>query len=148
MKIPNDYVDLLEAFERHHVEYVIVGGYALAFHGAPRFTKDIDIFFGDNAANLQKVLRALKEFGAPSSTVEAVQNLQGLDVAWMGNPPLRIDLMKQIPGVTFDEVARNAKRLELDSVGAWIISREDLMRAKAASGRPQDLVDIDSLKTD
>ncbi len=145
MKLPTDYAELLAAFEKAGAKYLVVGGYALAIHGAPRFTKDIDIFIGDSDANLTAVVAALTNFGAPPSTIEAVKNLSHLDVAWMGNPPLRIDIMKEIPGVQFQEAFACAHVFEIDGQKIWVISKELLVIAKQASGRPQDLVDIEKL---
>ncbi|MFN0062641.1 MAG: nucleotidyl transferase AbiEii/AbiGii toxin family protein [Myxococcaceae bacterium] len=145
MNLPSDFVDLLAAFEDAEVEYLLVGGYAVAFHGAPRFTKDIDVLIRDTSENVARVERALTAFGAPQSTLDAVRALSGLDVAWLGNPPLRIDIMKTIPGASFDQLAKSKSTFAWGKVQVSVIGREDLIHTKRVSGRPQDIVDADLL---
>ena len=94
MDLPSDLIDLLAEFADEKVEYLLVGGLALALHGLPRFTKDADLWIRDEPENLGRATRALEAFGAPRATVESLRSAAGLDVVWMGNPPARIDMMK------------------------------------------------------
>lgn len=102
MALPSDLIDLLAEFAAHSVEYVLVGGQAVELHGCPRFTKDADLWLRDTPENLQRVREALLAFGAPPSTIDALAPAAALDVVWRGSPPARIDLMKGVPGGTFD----------------------------------------------
>ena len=146
MNLPSDFADLLQAFDEFRADYMIVGGYAVAFHGAPRFTKDLDIFIRDEKENIGRVVSALTAFGAPPVTLQAIKDLQGLDVAWLGNPPLRIDFMTHIPGIDYQQAATRKLRRHWGEKEVCVISLKDLLTTKAASGRPQDVVDIDLLR--
>lgn len=146
MNLPSDFADLLQAFDEFSADYMIVGGYAVAFHGAPRFTKDLDVFIRDEKENLERVASALTAFGAPPATLQAIKELKGLDVAWLGNPPLRIDFMTHIPGVDYEQAAARKVRRNWGEKKISVISLADLLTTKAASGRPQDLIDIDLLQ--
>ena len=146
MALPSDLIDLLSEFADADVEYLLVGGYAVAVHGRPRFTKDADVWIGDDAENIRRACQALERFGAPADVVRALPGAAPLDVVWMGVPPARIDLMKGVPGGDF--AACWARRLELtdDGVRVYVVSKEDLIRLKEASGRPHDLEDARALK--
>ena len=141
-----DFKELLKLFEKHKIRYVIVGGYAVMKYSEPRFTKDLDVFIATDQENAKSVYLALKEFGAP------LENLSPNDFAHegyfyqMGRPPLRVDIMMSIPGVKFDVVWKNREVVELDDLKVFFISRSDLIRAKEATGRPQDKIDIEKLK--
>jgi sugar phosphate isomerase/epimerase len=91
MDLPLDFKELLEEFARDGVEVLLVGGYAVAFHGRPRATKDIDLVLEGSAENLERAARALARFGAPVNVVAAVSRLQESDIVYLGHPPLRID---------------------------------------------------------
>lgn len=142
MNLNPDFKDFLRAFADADVHYLVVGGYAVSFHARPRFTKDLDVWVEDSPENLERVERALTVFGAPSTVLEAFRAVQGLDVAWMGNPPVRIDLMKQVPGARFAEVWPRRVTATWDGVPVPIVSSADLVELKRASGRAQDLEDV------
>lgn len=141
-----DFKELLKIFKRHKIRYLIVGGYAVMKYSEPRFTKDLDVFIASNRENAKNVFSALKEFGAP------LENLTPDDFAHegyfyqMGRSPLRVDIMMSIPGVQFDEAWQNREVFELDDLQIFFISRSDLIKAKEASGRPQDKIDLEKLK--
>jgi len=124
----------------------LVGGYAVAFHGRPRATKDIDIFLEGSAANLKRAADALAIFGAPANVVQAVAAMKPSEVVFLGQPPLRIDLLRAIDGVSGEELLSRAVSAELDGVSVRFISLEDLISNKRAAGRPQDLIDADFLE--
>lgn len=145
MALPSDLIDLLAEFAAGGVEYVLVGGQALALHGAPRFTKDADLWLRDTDDNLERARRALVAFGAPSTTIDALETAGPLDVVWMGLPPARIDLMKGVPGGDFERAWRTRLRMEIDGTMVEVVGRGELIRLKRASGRPQDCVDADLL---
>ena len=141
-----DFKELLKIFKKHKVCYLIVGGYAAMKYSEPRFTKDLAVFVASDQGNAAGVYLALKEFGAP------LENLASDDFAHegyfyqLGMPPLRIDIMMSIPGIDFDEAWSNREVVQLDDLKILFISRSDLIRAKEASGRPQDKIDVEKLK--
>lgn len=102
---------------------------------------------GTQASNLRAAIEALKKFGAPQLVIEAFASLVGLDVAWMGNPPVRIDLMKMVPGVEFEDAYARRRIVDWQGTSIAVISKEDLIQATLASGCPQDLVDVEHLRT-
>ena len=148
MKLPPDLIDLFGAFADENVEVLLVGGQAVALHGHPRFTKDADLWLRDSAENLAGAGRALMAFGAPRSVIEALEAARGLDVVWMGAPPVRIDLVKAVPGGDFDAAWADRVTLSIDGVDVTVVSRETLIALKRASGRAQDLVDAKLLAGD
>ncbi len=125
---------------------LIVGGYAVMKYSEPRFTKEIDVLIATDQKNAKSIYLALKEFGAP------LENLTSDDFGHegcfyqMGRPPLRVDIMMSIPGIEFDVAWKNRETVKLDDLKVFFISRADLIRAKEASGRPQDKIDIEKLK--
>ena len=144
-----DYKDLLSAFHAHGVKYLIVGGYAVIFHAQPRFTKDMDFFIQADPANAQATYVALAEFGA------ALQGIVPEDFAQRGNffrfgrDPHGFDVLPDISGVDFE--AAWDRRVEglidpQSGLTAFFISAEDLITAKLAAGRPQDLADVDAIR--
>ncbi len=144
-----DYKDLLSAFHAHGVKYLIVGGYAVIFHAQPRYTKDIDLFVKADTANAQALYAALAEFGAPLQGIRPEEFADRGSFFRFGRDPRGFDILPYIPGVDFD--AAWARRIEttLDSITglkAFVISRDDLIQAKLASGRPQDLADVDAIR--
>ena len=142
----SDFKDLLSLFEKHEIRYLIVGGYAVMKYSEPRFTKDLDIWIATDQANANAVYAALKEFGAPLTNLTADDFTDQGCFYQMGRPPLRIDIMMSIPGIEFQEAWNNREMVELDDHTIPFISRSDLIRAKQASGRPQDKIDLDKLK--
>jgi hypothetical protein len=141
-----DFKELLKIFEKHKIRYLIVGGYAVMKYSEPRFTKDLDVFIATDQENAKGVYSALKEFGAP------LENLSSDDFAHegyfyqMGRPPMRVDIMMSIPGINFDVAWKNREIVEFGDLKIVFISRSDLIKAKEASGRPQDKIDIEKLK--
>jgi predicted nucleotidyltransferase len=146
MDLPPDFRELLAEFAHDGVESVLVGGYAVAWHGRPRATKDIDLVLRGDAANLERAARALARFGAPSVVVEAVRNQAPSDIVFMGQPPLRIDLLRTIDGVEAEELFARAVSAEIDGVPLRVIALDDLIANKRVAGRPQDLIDADFLE--
>jgi hypothetical protein len=143
-----DFRDLLLAFAAEEVEFVIVGAYALALHGVPRFTGDLDVFIRPSAENAGKVWRALAHFGAPveaAGVIPADFERPGI-VYQIGLPPARIDVLTEISGVTFDEAWATREPADLDGSLVHFIGRDEFLRNKQAAGRPQDLADAARLK--
>jgi hypothetical protein len=139
-----DFRDLLAALGARSVEFVIVGAYAMAVHGVPRATGDIDILVRPTADNAVRVHAALVEFGAPvaSHGLAAMDFAQPDLVYQLGLPPRRIDILTGISGVTFDEAWATRLELEFDGLRTSFLGREALIRNKRASARPKDLADL------
>lgn len=146
MDLPPDFKDLLVEFERAGVRAVVVGGYAVAFHGRPRATKDIDLVLDGSPENLTRVATALDAFGAPPHVVEMARAMGPEEIVFLGQPPLRIDLLRTIDGVASEQLFGNAIATRLDGVHIHVIGLDDLIANKQAAGRPQDLVDAEFLE--
>lgn len=137
-----DFQDILSAFNAERVEYLLVGAYAVAAHGLPRATGDIDLWIRPSAANAKAVWGALTDFGAPLHQV-SIQDLQTPElVVQLGIPPRRIDLMTSIDGIDFDTAWREKVMIKVEGIDVPTISRENLILNKRATGRPQDLADV------
>ncbi len=141
-----DFKELLKIFKKYKIRYLIVGGYAVMKYSEPRFTKDLDLFISTDQDNANGMYLALKEFGAPLENLTSDDFTHKGYFYQMGRPPLRIDIMMSIPGVDFNEAWANREIVELDDLNLFFISRSDLIRAKEASGRPQDKIDVEKLK--
>ncbi len=145
MNTQPDFEDFLRLLELHRVEYMIVGGYAVAYHGFPRFTKDIDIFFSDAAENLLRLQKVLVAFGFQAATIPLETLGKPEAVLAIGVEPVRIDLLNRIAGVTFAEARASVVRGRYGDVEVAFIGREDLLRNKRATGRHRDLGDVEEL---
>jgi hypothetical protein len=145
MFVNSDFSDLLRLFNANQVKYLVIGGYALIQYAEPRYTKDLDLWISADETNAQAVYRALREFGAPLADLTEADFAQEGYFYQMGVPPVRVDILMGIPGVIFAEAW--PRRLEVDFEGLLVpfISRQDLIAAKRASGRPQDLLDVAQL---
>jgi hypothetical protein len=144
-----DYKDLLSAFHAHGVKYLIVGGYAVIFHAQPRFTKGIDLFIKADNVNAQATYAALAEFGAPLEGIRPEDFTERGSFFRFGCDPHGFDILPDIPGVDFDGSWERRVEGVIDAktgLKAFFISSADLVAAKLASGRPQDLADVDAIR--
>lgn len=143
-----DFLDLLRALDTAQAAYVVVGAYALAVHGIPRATGDIDIFVQPAAENAMRVHAALIRFGAPLAEHGiAAAAFENPDVVYqLGLPPRRIDLLTSISGVDFEEAIGTAVVIELAGLRVPFLGREALLRNKRAAGRDKDLLDVKLLE--
>lgn len=146
MKLPVDFADLLGEFARFEVEYMLVGGYAVSFHTRPRSTKDLDLWVRGTPANLERLARALEAFGAPPGIVLAARKLAPSEILFFGLPPLRIDVLRSVDGIDFDEAYAERVQARFDDIDVTLIGAEHLLRNKLATGRAQDLLDADALR--
>ena len=145
MEIQPDFKELLALFNEHKVEFLIVGGFALAFHGAPRFTGDLDVLVRPQPENARRALAALAAFGFNLPWLTA-DDFQAPDkVVQLGLPPVRIDLMTSISGVTWEEVVAHKVEGILGDIPVSYIGRDQFIANKRASGRKKDLADIEAL---
>jgi hypothetical protein len=146
MELAPDFDEFVGSLTAHGVEFVVVGAYALAFHGAPRFTGDIDVLIRPTLDNARRLLTALAVFGFPTDGLspEAVTDARRL--LEMGLPPVQIHVMSAISGVGWDEVWADRVEGALGSHTVPFIGRTTFLRNKRAAGRPKDLADIDALE--
>jgi len=144
--LTKDFVEFIECCAAREVRFLVVGGYALAAHGHPRATKDLDVWIMIDPANAERLIEALNDFGMGSVGLEADDFLEPEIVVQLGYPPMRIDLITSATGVDFEQCWGNRVQVPVGSVVAGFISREDLIANKMASARPQDLVDVDILR--
>lgn len=142
-----DLKELLSALNAQRVKYMVVGGYAVGVHAQPRVTKDIDIFIEMSPANAGAVYAALAAFGAPLAGISAEDFLKPTSVLRIGVPPVAVDILQHIDGVTFEEAwESSAECLVDDEIPARYISADHLITNKLASGRPQDLADVAAIR--
>jgi hypothetical protein len=142
-----DFRDILSAFFAEQVDFIIVGAYAVAAHGLPRATGDIDLWINCSEANAEKVWRALKNFGAPATDFSQTDLSKAGTVIQLGVAPRRIDILTEITGVQFAEAREQSITVNLEGLNIPVISREHLIRNKRAVGRPQDLADVARLES-
>jgi hypothetical protein len=145
--MPKDLKDLLRVFNENDVRFLVVGGYAFGVHAEPRATKDLDLYIRADEANGAAVYRALTQYGAPLDGLGPQDFVDG-STFQVGQPPARVDILQRIDGVTFDEAWQNRIEGLLDGeVKVNVISKDDLIRNKLASGREQDLLDVKKLRS-
>jgi hypothetical protein len=152
MEIRNDFKELLELFSvrspqdnKHKVEYLIVGGYALAFHGAPRFTGDIALFVRPVRKNAERILAALNEFGFGSLDLSEDDFTIPGKIIQLGVPPIRIDIITGISGISWEKANMGKVPGHYGRTPVRFISREDFIANKRATGRKKDAADIEAL---
>lgn len=145
MEAQPDFKELLALFGVHAVEYVVVGAHALAWHGAPRYSGDLDLYVRPDAENARRVLAALDEFGFGSVGLSEADFTEPDKVVQLGRPPVRIDLMTSMSGVSWDDVSAHAIAADYDGVPVALIAREQLVANKRACGRKKDLADLEAL---
>lgn len=132
----SDFKELLSIFNDNAVEYLIIGGYAVMEYAEPRYTKDLDLWVRADTQNAQNVFRSLAQFGAPLQGMSPADFADEGYVFQIGVAPIRVDILMSIDGISFAEAWPNRQASEVDGVAVWIISRNDLIKAKRASGRP------------
>ena len=145
MNLNEGFKEFIELLNRHDVGYLIIGGYAVSFHGHPRYTKDIYIWIDRTDSNADRALEALAEFGFGNIGIRKEDLIAKGNVIQLGYPPRRIDLLTSIPGVEFDQCFKNSITSLAGEVELRFIGLEDLKASKLATGRPQDLADVDHL---
>jgi len=145
--VNRDFRDLLAEFNAHGVEYLIVGAHALAAHGLVRATKDLDIWVRPDSSNAPRVLNALRAFGAPLQDLAAEDFVKAGLVFQIGVAPVRVDVVTSITGVEFEEAWASRFRTRFADQPAAVLSRHCLILNKRASGRKQDLADLEWLQS-
>ncbi|HLF46260.1 MAG TPA: hypothetical protein VI548_07530 [Chitinophagaceae bacterium] len=141
-----DFKEFVLLLNKNEVQYLIVDGYAVGIHGHPRYTGDLDIWLLPEKENAKKILQTIREFGFSSLNITEADILKEQSVIQLGYPPLRIDLLTSIDGVNFKDCYPNRKIVSIDGITVNFIGFNDLLKNKKASGRHQDLGDIDNLQ--
>lgn len=146
MVLSQDFREFLESLNAHDVRYLLVGGYAVAYHGHPRYTKDLDVWVWLDPENATRLIDALSDFGFSLPGLTAQDFLDPSIVVQLGHPPNRIDLITETEGVEFDECFATRVQAEVEGTSVNIIDLESLKKNKKAVGRHQDLADLESLE--
>jgi len=146
MKLHQDIREFIELCLSRKVEFLLVGGYALAFHGAPRFTEDIDLMVLVSPENADRLHGVLTEFGFGDAGIIRDDFLDADQVIQLGRAPNRIDILTGISGVTWEEAWASRTQVNLDGLEIQVIGKEALIRNKQATGRPQDFADLVRLR--
>lgn len=146
MILSQDFKEFIQSLNNNQVHYLIIGGYAVAFHGHPRYTKDLDIWIESTQDNAQNLLYALEQFGFGSLHLKEADFLELGQIIQLGYPPNRIDILTSLKGVNFSTCFANRITIEVDKTILNFIDLDNLIRNKKASGRLQDLADIENLE--
>jgi len=148
MSLSRDFVEFIECLSARRVEYLLVGGYALAFHGRPRYTKDIAFWVRPTRRNAERLLAALVDFGFGEMELSADDFCTPGQVVQLGKAPSRIDLVTSVTGLEFEPAFARRIETDYDGVALYVIHRDDLVANKRALGKPRDLLDAEDLEQD
>ncbi|MBI4771558.1 MAG: hypothetical protein HY784_14390 [Chloroflexi bacterium] len=143
--VNQDFREFIQSLNGNQVRYLVVGGYAVAFHGHPRYTKDLDVWVEMTPANAASLVRALAEFGMGSLGLKESDFLVPDQIIQLGYPPRRIDLLTTLPAVEFDDCYAARVQVDVEGTPVNFIDLENLRKNKKAAGRSQDLADLESL---
>jgi len=146
IEFPKDFKEFLQLLNLNKIEYLVIGGYAVGYHGYPRATGDLDIWIAINEQTAMKMVEVLKKFGFNPPELQKELFLKEQKVIRMGVPPMRLEILTSIDGVTFKTCFNNRIIANFGDFKVNFISKGDLLINKRASGRPQDLVDFDKLQ--
>jgi hypothetical protein len=141
-----DFKEFIQLLNDNLVRYLVVGGYAVALHGYPRYTKDIDIWIEMDPANAARIIQALQQFGFGSLGLQEADFMEADTIIQLGYPPRRIDLLTTLPGVDFNACFLAKVVADIDGVAVNFIDLENLKKNKRATGRSQDMADIENLE--
>jgi len=144
-KLDRNFADFLRLLNSHSVEYLVIGGYAVGYHGFVRATGDLDIFVGISAENASALVKVFQEFGFSTPELKEQLFLEAGKIVRIGLPPLRIEVLNGISGVSFGEIYPNRIEETIDGLRVPFIDLQSLLKNKAASGRMKDLADIEEL---
>ncbi len=144
--LSKDFKEFIELLNKHKVRYLVVGGYAVAFHGYPRYTKDFDVWIDLSYENAKAVVNALDEFGFGSLGLKIDDFLEKDQVIQLGYPPNRIDILTTLREIEFEDCYNNRVTVDIDGIDIVFIDIENLKRNKRSTGRSQDLADAEHLE--
>ncbi|MBI4707714.1 MAG: hypothetical protein HY761_07305 [Candidatus Omnitrophica bacterium] len=145
MEVQQDFRDLLALFNTHKVDYIIVGAHALAYHGAPRYTGDIDIFVRPDSENAQRILSALEKFGFGSLGLTVEDFMVSGNVVQLGVAPVRVDIVTSLTGLSWEEAYVNRVAGTYGDIEVYYIGKEQFIQNKRAIGRKKDIADIEAI---
>jgi predicted nucleotidyltransferase len=146
-KLENDFLEFLQLCNKHFVKYLVIGGYAVSIHGYPRYTKDLDICIELSDENAKKMVQVLKDFGMASLKLTEEDFKRKNFFTQLGYEPLRIDILNDMDSVPFEEAWKNKKVVEYEGITINFIGYAELLKLKEKAGRPQDMADIEKLKS-
>ena len=146
MTLDPDFEDFIQFLNQYEVDYMIVGGYAMAFHGSPRYTGDLDIWIDISESNAEKMLLVINAFGFSSLGFKKEDFLKENLINQIGYPPLRIDILTNIDGIDFKEAYTQKQVIEIEDLKANYIGLRDLIQNKKTSGREKDIIDVKTLQ--
>ncbi len=146
MEISKDFREFLKLLNKNNVKYLVVGGYALAFHGHPRYTKDIDIWVLVNPDNAENIVKTLSDFGFSTLKLKKDDFLEPGYVIQLGYPPHRIDILTSVTGLNFEDCYPKKIEIDIDGLKVSFIDLENFKKNKKAVGRFQDLADLENLE--
>jgi predicted nucleotidyltransferase len=146
MTLAQDFEDFIKLLHKNEVDYLVVGGYALAFHGKPRYTGDLDVWINNSEANAEKLVLAIADFGLSSLGLTKSDFMLEGYVTQIGYPPLRIDLLNSIDGVKFEDAFPNRLSVDVNGFNVNYIGLKEFIKNKTASGRSQDIADLKEIK--
>jgi predicted nucleotidyltransferase len=146
IQLATEFRELFAALNRHRVDYLVIGGYAVGFHGFPRATGDIDVWIAPTRENAIKLQAALTDFGLSGDEIDPEEFAHKRVLARVGVPPLQVDLLNFAKGLEFSQAFTRRMDVDLDGLTVAIIGREDLLTNKTATGRPVDLGDAARLR--
>lgn len=147
INLEKDIIDFLELCNKHGIKYLVIGGYAVSIHGYPRSTKDIDVCIELSQVNALNMVQVIKDFGFGSLNLNEKDFLKKHFITQLGFPPLRIDILNDLDGVSFKEAWENKKIVKIENVPVNFIGYNELLIVKEKAGRPQDIADISKLKS-
>jgi hypothetical protein len=148
IEFPKDFREFLQLLQSKEIEYLVVGGYAVGYHGHPRATGDMDVWIALHEQNALRLVDALEEFGFAQSELRKELFLEKEKVIRMGVPPMRLEILTSIDGVTFEDCYTRRVVADFGDVQVNFISRSDLLRNKRSSGRHKDIDDVEMLEKD
>jgi hypothetical protein len=148
MEVQQDFRDLLELFNKHKVDYIIVGAYALGFHGAPRYTGDLDVFVRPDPSNARSIMQALHEFGFESVGLTAADFEEEGKIVQIGFLPVRVDIITSITGVSWEQARSGRVKGRFGDLMVHYIGRDDFIANKRALGRKKDIADLEAVGED
>ena len=144
--LSKDFKEFIELLNENKVRYLVVGGYAVAFHGHPRYTKDLDVWIELSSDNANNILEALKKFGFGSLGLKPNDFLESDQIIQLGYPPNRIDILTTLKDLKFEDCYKAKVEIEIQGFHIDFIDIENLKKNKRATGRPQDLADAENLE--
>jgi hypothetical protein len=144
--LSKDFKEFIQLLNENNVKYLVVGGYAVALHGYPRYTKDLDVWVELSFDNAGRILKALEKFGFGSLDLKADDFLEGDQIVQLGYPPNRIDILTTLKDLTFEDCYKSRVEIEIQGVHINFIDIDSLKKNKRATGRLQDLADVENLE--